>query len=236
MPYCPRCGVELDPSVSACPLCRTPIPRFADLGPGEPAWPKPGLSGDPAKVYLGSRQTRWRVFGILSAVLAAAIVAVVSSNLLLGGTLTWSLFAAAALCGAWGVTAAVFVWYRHPVVAVPVCFGVVAGALAALDAAGSSPHWFIPFGLPMIVLLSAVIAGGWLLLRRARGYHLLGVAAGLLAVLLLGVDVLVEVWTGTLGLSWSLITGVVLVPLSGVFLYLHFGLRISPDLKRTFHV
>ncbi len=236
MPYCPRCGVEVDPSVSACPLCRTPVPQFSDLGPGEPAWPQSSLPGDPAKVRLGSKQTRWRVFGTLSAVLAASVISVVSANWLLLGTFTWSLYAAAALCGAWGVTAAVFVWYRRPVVAVPVCFGVAAAALAALDAAGGAPHWFVSLGLPMMVLLSVVIAGGWLLLRRAKGYCLLGVVAGLLAILLLGIDGVIEAWTGTPGLTWSLITGVVLVPLSGVFLYLHFGLRLSPDLKRTFHV
>jgi hypothetical protein len=235
MPYCPRCGVELDPSVTACPLCRTPIPRFPDLGPGEPAWPERGLAGDPAKAYLGPRRTRWRVFGILSAVLAAATAAVVAANLLLLGSLTWSLYAVSALGGAWGMTTAVFVWYRRPLVAVPVCFGVAAGALAALDAAGTT-RWFAPLGFPLVVLLSAVLTGGWFLLRRARGYHLLGVAAGFLAVLLLGVDLVVEVWMGKPGLSWSLITGVVLVPLAGVFLFLHFGLRLSPDLKRTFHV
>ena len=235
MPYCPRCGVELDPSVRACPLCSTSIPRFDDLGAGDPAWPEPGLAGDPAKRYVGAAQIQRRVFGILSAVFAAATAAVAAANLFISGKLTWSLYAVAALCGAWGITAALFAWYRNPLVVVPVCFGVVAAELAALDAVGWQ-RWFVFLGLPLIVLVSAVLTGGWLLLRRGRGYFLLGVVSGLLAVLLFGVDVVVQTWMGTPGLGWSLITGVVLVPLSSVFFFLHFGLKLSIDLRRTFHV
>jgi hypothetical protein len=236
MPYCPRCGVELDPSVETCPLCRTPIPRFPDLGAGEPAWPAPGLLGDPAKRYVGGVQIRRRVFGILTAVLAAASAAVLSVDLLRAGMLSWSLYAAAALCGAWGMAAALFLSYRRPLVAVPVCFGIVTVVLAAFDASDGRWHWFLPLGLPLMILAAAAVAGGWLLLRRARGYYLLGVVAGLLAVTLVGVDVLVETWLSKPALGWSLIVDVVLVPLTLAFFYLHFGLKVPVDLRRTFHL
>jgi hypothetical protein len=52
MPYCSRCGVEVDDSVARCPLCDAPIQKFSeDDGspwPSEeaPLPPTPPLSGD----------------------------------------------------------------------------------------------------------------------------------------------------------------------------------------------
>ena len=42
MPYCSRCGVEVDEGVPACPLCRAPIQRLdeGEARPGLKPWPE----------------------------------------------------------------------------------------------------------------------------------------------------------------------------------------------------
>lgn len=234
MPYCPKCGVETDPSVRACPLCATPIPVFAELGDGEPAWPEPGRPDDPTKRYLTSRQIRGRVIWALSAVLVAVAVAVAGFNWFVSGAMTWGVYALASLTAAWGLTVSMFAW-RSPFILVPVWFALIALMLGVFDLADGRLDWLVPLGLPLAILPFVLTVGAYLLTRRRRGYFVLAVAVSSVAVGLAAIDVLANHWLGHEGLSWSLVTSLVLVPLALVFFFLHFGLRLSLDLKRTFH-
>ncbi len=93
MPYCPRCGVETDPSVRSCPLCATEIPSLSSLTPGEPAWPLPFSKDpalDPSQIYATSGELRGRAFLAITAVFITAAVAVTGADLFTTGTITWA--------------------------------------------------------------------------------------------------------------------------------------------------
>jgi len=164
----------------------------------------------------------------------AVVGAVTGFNLISSGGLTWAVYALGALTAVWGLTVSVFAW-RSPFVLVPVWFGLIAGMLAVFDLADGPMDWAATLGLPLAALPFVLSVCGFLLIRHRRGYYVLAVAAALAAFGLMAVNLLVSSWLGQPGLTWSLVTSLALVPLALVFFFLHFGLRLSIDLKRTFH-
>lgn len=238
MPYCPRCGVEAAPAVRHCPLCRTAIPEFADLEPGEATWPGRGEPGDPAKVYATGPELRSRAFLTIAAVLVVAAVAVAITDLSIAGGVTWSRWPLFSLAAVLGLTAAVFVWHRQPDRWAAAWVAIVAVFLLALDLGDQGLDWAPTLGLPILATTSCLTALGLVVVRRSRrgGYDLFAWTSGLIAVELVALDLLVRLWSGLpVVLGWSLVTTLVFVPLTLLFLLLHLTLQRSPDLGRIFH-
>jgi len=240
LPYCPRCGVQLDASIPACPLCQTPIPRL-DAGPGEPAWPTSteDLASDPSKPYATSGQRRARALFATAAVLVTAAVIVTGVDLFTAGAVTWSRYPVVSFAAALAFTAAVLVWHRRPAVWATAGLVTTAALLGALDALHNGRlTWFPTLGLPVAATTFALATAGVLWVRRGRrrGYNLFSLVFGLTAAELLAVDGLVQGWvTGRPGWGWSVVAALVLVPLTVLFGVLHRTIRRTPDLRRTFH-
>jgi len=242
VPYCPRCGVEADPSVRECPLCSTVLPRFDDLGPGAPAWPSSAdldPASDPSQTYATVSELRGRAFLTLAGVLGVAAVAVVATDLFVHQAVTWSRYPLAALAAVFLLLAAAFAWHRRPVAWGTAWTATVIGFLGALDGFDDGKWgWFPTLGLPVTLVSVAWIVVGAVALGRARhrGYNLFGLVPALVAGELVAIDGLVTLWaTGRLGFGWSLVASLALIPLALLFFVLHYGFRRRPDLGRTFH-
>ena len=241
MPYCPRCGVETDPSVNACPLCSTTIPPFKDLGPGEPTWPAgnhPASAHNLAKTYPTGPQRRLRALLVLVAVLATAALANLSSDLFTTGAFTWSRYPLLSLGYCFFLVSSLFSWYRRPLVWGG-CWAVLTALfLALIDLASGRLSWSLDLGLPLVVVTFGLIflGAGFLTWTRHRGYNVFAMAALFTTVELLTIDILVSHWVlGFWSLGWSLVTALVLLPVAFFFSFLHYALRCTPDLRRTFH-
>lgn len=241
MPYCPRCGVETDPSVRFCPLCATEIPSLSSL-PGEPAWPPSysrDLSLDPAKVYATSSELRSRAFLTITAVFVTAAVAVTGADLFTTGAVTWARWPLLSLAAAEALSASVFLWHRRPAVWGTLWALVTGLLLTAFDFCDGAFDWAVPLGLPVTAITFGLAAAGVAIVRRSQrlGLNLFGLVPALGAVELLAIDLLVTRWlTGQLIPGWSVVTSLVLVPLALLLYFLHYALRWTPDLRRIFHL
>lgn len=232
MPYCPRCGVEVDASVNQCPLCSTSIPRFADLGPGTPTWPSPGHPSDPNLPYAGPPSKRkWgAIFGAFC-LTAAAVVAVV--DLAVTGGLTWSLWPLASLAFGFALVALTLVGLPKGVVGLG-WFVLVSLLLGAFDLIDGPPSWFWPLGFPINTLVFGLTGLGALGASRCRGAALLALGALLIGGGLVALDGLISSWVGTGVLGWSLVTSVVFGAFAVFFGLLHLVLG-APRFHRIFH-
>lgn len=231
MPYCPRCGVEVDASVNQCPLCSTPIPRFDDLGPGTPSWPDPGHH-DPNQSYAASQAKR-RLGGLVGSLglTAAAVVSVV--DLAVTGGLTWSLWPLTSLAFVEAVVAVALVGRSRVAVALG-WFVSVALLLGAFDLIDGAPPWFWSLGLPIDTLAFGLVGLGAVGARRLRGAAKLSLGALLIGGGLVALDGLISSWVGTGELGWSLVTSVVFGAFTVFFGLLHLVLG-APRFHRIFH-
>lgn len=241
MPYCPRCGVETDPSVRDCPLCSTPLPRFEDLGPGRPAWPSPGFThpADPSKTWPSSQALRSRIFVVLATVIGVAGLTVTLIDLLIVGRLSWSLWPLASLAEVLVLVASVLTWPRRGLRWGLAWMVTTTAYLAVLDLIPDGRlGWAPSLGVPLVVLWFLLIVVGVVSVRRARrlGYNLFALVPALVGVGLVAVDALVSIWnTGTPAMGWSWVTSLVLGPIALLFVLLHYAFRRTPDLDRIFH-
>jgi len=81
MPYCSRCGVEVDEGTAACPLCATPIQSLDDTECKDGTGPYPQHIIDPEDTYRLSRAERRRIaveLLTLAGALACAALVLVS--------------------------------------------------------------------------------------------------------------------------------------------------------------
>lgn len=239
MPYCSRCGVEVDAHVPVCPLCGTPIMRFEDLPPSEPTYP--ALSHkDPGKVYATPEESKVRAYWFLISLLILPSFILLSVDAFISaGRLSWSLLAVSCLGAAALLITVGFLLF--PVFwRMALAFSVVGALfLAAIDFLDGPLSWFPTFGLPLLAWLSLLIIGcvQAIVHARTRGYNVFAIILAGVSVFCLGLDGLISLAAeGRWELSWSIIVGLCLLPISFYFFFIHYGLRRGLDLQRTFHI
>lgn len=235
MPYCSRCGVEVDGHVSHCPLCNTSIQRFEDTEPGERRYPTEELGVKPKMSDRMRRRILWEVLTLFCAI---GVLVVIGSDLRVDGSISWSLYPTASIVLAW-LYATLFVFFRkRPAVAAVGVVGSTIAFLAAVDLANGRLDWFFLLGLPILaffLIIAAVIVLA-ILKAKDRGFNIVAFVLLGVALFCAGVDLLVSLYLrGRAGLSWSEVVLLTLVPLSLIFLFLHYRLRNRFDFKRIFH-
>lgn len=239
MPYCARCGVEVDPGTPACPLCDAPIPVFDD-DPGGTAevsdrYPVPEGALDP----LSPRQIRMTVWAIVSAVLLIGFVAVAGVDVVDGGSrLTWSGYVLGAIGLAWLLVTSAILFFRRPWLVILADAAPVLGYLAVVDLLDGGLDWLLTLGLPvgsasiLVLQVSAILWSVW----KDRGSNQVAILVLLLGALCVVIDLVVSAHLGRSSPSWSLVVVAVLVPLAAMLFIHHYVLRRIPKLRRVFHV
>ncbi|NNM68137.1 MAG: hypothetical protein HKM06_09025 [Spirochaetales bacterium] len=220
-----------------CPLCQTSIPLLDRESPQDPAYP-PRHEDRFARSFRTESQTRWLVFGVLSAVLATLAIIAAGLDYFLTGGLSWAKPALASLALTEGLLAIAFGTRGLG----KVCLGsaVLVGLfLAALSSFSLDVHaWLVTLGLPLDAgVFSAVwLVGAWLKRPGERGWDVFGFIFALVALFCLGLDLLLHHFLfGSWALGWSLIVVLGLVPPAGLFFFVHFGLRRPLNLRQLFH-
>jgi len=236
MPYCSRCGVEVDSDVESCPLCEAPIQRLGDGEPAEKRFPDFESDDKPRMSVRERRKLIWEVISILGAI---AIAVVVGSDLHAHATIGWSLYPTAAVVLAWIVSTLLLFVRRWPWLVAAGMLVSSAGFLAAVDEASGGLEWFLGLSLPLLILLVIVTALVVFVVKRVRfgGLNIVAFVSLGVALLCTGSDAVIERYlTGRVALSWSIIVLQALVPFAGIMLFLHYRLRNRFDLKRLFHL
>lgn len=239
MPYCYRCGVELEKGAAACPLCGSSVPGAYEEpdSPSRPAYPD--FVHDPEYGAALSGPERRRIaLEILTLALGLAAASSVVIDLADGG-LGWSRFVAAAGLGVWGVCAGIIALWNRPGWAAAAAAAACMAAMAGIDAAASWRGWSLSVGFPMALTVAAgaFAVGASLRKARRRGLdvagHALIAAAAALCVLELALELYLN---GRAFLRWSLITAASIVPVSLLFYYMHARLLRGADLRKFFRL
>ena len=152
MSYCVNCGVELEPSLTSCPLCHTPV-----INPNETATEKPDspYPTDKGQVEVVKRKD----LGILlSVVLSATSITCLLLNLLVFHNSLWSLLVIGICICLFVFTFPVVFYSKTPLYISLLADGVaVAVYLYLISFLTTSDVWFWKLGLPIVVLLTGMV-------------------------------------------------------------------------------
>ena len=242
MPYCPKCGVELNHGIHECPLCSFDIPDIPEEI--EPIAEEVELRNYYTELHQLKKKNRKRSKQIFFIIIFLGAIGAALNNTLqdwLGNNrLTFSPYVLSSI--------GVFILYLISI------FGFIRGwkknllflflgttaFLFSIDFYNEGMNWFLPLGLPASVLTFGLIFFTALLIRKIKpgklysGSIILAVAA--LHIIIL--EIIIDINFGKLNLEWSLNA---LIPLVSLSLLLVLGrAMINHDvfakLKRYMHL
>ena len=234
MSYCVNCGVELDATASACPLCHTPVVN--------PSAPVDTVSPRPFPTQKGEvpEVAKWELALLLSAMLASAALCCGILNLFLHPERAWSLYVIGAAVMLW-------VWFVPPLLmrGMHLCtrlvFDVVAVAiyvyLISVDLSGSA--WFWHLALPVILLGGAAVLFLGLVLRGGKRSILSSITLviGAVGFFLFGVELFLDWYLlGTWEPTWSLVVVTICVALIIPLVIVRRVPSLREEVRRRFHM
>ena len=235
MSYCVNCGVELDPTARACPLCHTPV-----VNPNQPvdaSLPPPFPSRREEVQPVSKRELAL----LLSAMLGSVAVCCGVLNLFfVHSGRPWSLYVI-------GAAAMLWVWLVPPLLLrtmhlyLRLSADVLAVALyvflISVDLDGSAWYWHL--ALPIILLLGAALLFlGFMMGARPRStLSRITLVIGTTGVFLSGVELLIDrYFLGRWQPGWSLVVLTVCAALVIPLIVVRRVPALREEVRRRFHL
>ncbi|MBN1412463.1 MAG: hypothetical protein JW969_16570 [Spirochaetales bacterium] len=239
MPFCTKCGVEVDDFTAKCPLCNTPIQKL-------PESEQPSLTNypvsDPDKGADRRKMDKHAVyFGwmILSVALFTPLFVILTIGIQLNALDTWAGYPVFSLVAAWICGTIIFFLRKRPVIATT-CIMVSLGILLfCFDFLRGGLTWFFPVGLPLLLLFYVLSTAVVMVSTRVKEKGLnigafIMIASGIFCI---GMDILFSAYTSNKIIpTWSTIVISALFPLALFLLLLQYLLKKKIKFKRFFHL
>ncbi|MCM1145476.1 MAG: DUF6320 domain-containing protein [Blautia sp.] len=152
MSYCVNCGVELEASLKECPLCNTPVINPRHISPETISEPYPVSRGQVENLQK-------KDFGILlTVILSATSITCLLLNLLVFQSSRWSfMIIGICICLFFFAFPAMFTT-KTPVYLILLFDGAAVGVyLYLLTYLTIVSEWFWQLGLPIVILITALI-------------------------------------------------------------------------------
>ncbi|HYH56482.1 MAG TPA: DUF6320 domain-containing protein [Anseongella sp.] len=237
MPYCHNCGVELEESMQACPLCGEPAG-----GPANEINPKRDLTGPPPgapPVRKMTRQQRTFAWEIVSIVLLSAIIGTLLVNFIINKRITWAEYPVAVCLVIFSYVSLFAFWSQR--ILLEMAGGFIASSvfLLMLDAFTGGIDWTLKTAIPILLVANLIAAALMHLIRRSRyrGVNLLAYIFIGGALLCVAIESILSFFRyRSLSLSWSMVVALCVLLVSLILLFVHFRLKKGRDLEKTFHI
>lgn len=233
MSYCVNCGVELDSTAEACPLCHTPV--YHPRQPIDRESPKP-FPTERQEVPLAAK---WELAVLISSMLASAAVCCGILNIFLRAGL-WSLYIIGAAAMLWIFLVPPLLRRRlSPVIqlladvaAVSAYVGAIAWNLHGLGG------WYLHIALPVILWLGAELLTVMLPLRRGRSIlSTITIIIGAIGVFPVGVELFCDLYfRGVWQPGWSLVVLTIGVALMIPLIVVRRVPSLREEVRRRFHM
>jgi hypothetical protein len=239
MAYCMKCGVELDPSLSRCPLCKTQIPT--GLQPkGKKASPFPKSETAPEQHHHYSPRRKLALASML-----VTVIFLIPTLILLATVnykqqdWDWVLPPLVMLTASWCYILILILFFNRKQWAALLYLVLTPVLLYLIDSTTSRTGWFLAYGVPIVIASYTLLFLNLLLMRfwiknpfQRSGVILLSVSAFLI---LLELIISQNLW-GTWKIRWSLLCVAALAPVSIFLFSLSILLKSSTDLNKIFRI
>ncbi|NPD89969.1 MAG: hypothetical protein HGN29_14750 [Asgard group archaeon] len=235
MPYCSKCGVEVDQGVEKCPLCQLQINGMEEDASPPQKYPDVPVES-PKKASMTPEQKRIRAWEIVGATLLIPFLIIVFTDLIANETVSWARFPMIALLLAWLLATFPLLFAKRPLVIIA---GEVLSVLIFLVLVDYLHDWvidwFYKLALPNLAVLILIASAVTILSTQVKrkganiaAFILFGIGA-----LNLGLDLIImSTLAGKITMKWSLFVLVPCFIIGGFLLYLHYRFKnLNQDIK-----
>lgn len=235
MSYCVNCGVQLGKSEKVCPLCNTPV-----INPAEPyddAAPRPY----PRHIErINERIDRRYAAAFVSIMLLVPLFITIFTNLWVSGELSWSLYVVGALLLAFVFILLPLLYKKaHPIRSVLLDGAALSLYLLFINQFNSG-HWYLPLGLPLALLTTALFLLCYMIFREASKLDAFQKAAALLAfagIYVVGIEIFIDLYVGRILIpTWSFYALFPCLALSACLLILHRKAKLKEEIRKRFFI
>jgi len=239
MPYCWKCGVELEESARSCPLCSTPVPLSAAAASTGRGGAPPDLD-KPVDTLASLRERHpYQLWMIVSAPFVTALLVVLSISLRMPAFPAWAPYALGSVVAGWALASLFLALGRWPLPSLAGMGITSAGLLLFFDSLDGGADWFLPLALPIVAAACLFVLALAFIIRdkEPKGLHSVGFFFIATAVLCLVIDGAVSARiSGAFDPRWSLVVGSALLPFALLFILLHYAFKRRIRLRRYFNL
>jgi hypothetical protein len=234
MSYCTNCGVELDESLSSCPLCGFTVGKATITETRDQSEHYPSDI-----ILLHKRETRkniWELSGIIS---FSGIVVCTIVDLVIHKTLSWSLYADTSILASWICLTLILLAFRKYFIIIPGLLITVLTMLFLFNIFSPPVKWFFGIGLPVTIALFVAVSIIAILWKVAnfRGFNILAIAFIVLSGFCIVAEVFIDKYLfKVVDIRWSAIVAVSVLPIALVLLFVHYRMKKGKRLDSYFHV
>jgi hypothetical protein len=244
MPYCPRCGVEVDYEIKKCPLCEfdiPPIPRNDPLARMEVSQFRNYYVELREEKKRRVRKVKLVVFLILTGLSLYSVLQVGFLDWIADRSMSFSPYVMSSLILFIVILYILFGYARKGKHVFSILFLFVSAFLLSLDLYDSSQRWFWDMGFPLTIASLGIAFAVSQIIKRVKKIWQYGLAAILAGggLLCFFVEMIIDLKiNGEFTMNWS---GQVLfftLPLALIFIVLKLILptRIADSFRRYFHL
>jgi hypothetical protein len=234
MNICKNCGVELEPTMTVCPLCREAIGNKECVTTADSDKKNRFIYGK--KMSPPEKKFTWE---IVSLILLSAIAATLVIDCIINKTITWSEYPVAISLTVFSYLSLFTFWPQHTTLQLAGGLIVSTLLLLLLDTITNGINWSIKLGIPLILAATFLTAIFIKIIHHStyKGINL--IAYGFLGVAIFCVfidGILFFNLKGIFHVDWSLLVVACTIPVVLVLLFVHFRMKKGRSLKRTFHI
>ena len=208
MPYCPKCGLEVDNGITECPLCNFTIPDV----PYENDLKKEEIElknyYEELKILKKERKKKTRrvIFIIFILFAVGAGINNALQDYLLNNKLTFSPYVLSSL-GLFVICLIVIFGFIKKIQYIfPLLFVSTSAFLFSLDVFSNGVEWFWSVALPLTAMgYGSVLLCLIIFMMRKPGKLIVGsIVLGFVSIMIVLVEVILDLYSGNFSLSWSL--------------------------------
>lgn len=233
MSYCVNCGVELDSSLKACPLCKTPVYNPYETSYVKSKTPFPTERGQVEEV---KRKDLAILFSIL--LLTISITCGLLNYLVFDGS-RWSLLVIGVCMLLWVLFIPLFIWRKINAYVALLADGVATAMyLYMITHVTLSDQWLWGLGLPIVILLTVIFEILAVCIRKIPRSFLTNLLFFFLTVaaICVGIELLIDHYLGArLWLTWSAVVLTVCVIISIMLITMLSHKRIRNAVRKRLH-
>lgn len=237
MPYCSRCGVEVDEDVKNCPLCSTEIQVLdkAELPAGK--YPSKAAPHSVPPKRNKKEQRKMAAMIVTFGLLIPASIAI-AADFVLNGQITWGTYTISSLLYIWVIVLLPLLYYKTPVLTLMAYYLSSLLYLYSLEVfTGGS--WFRALALPIITVTAMLIALNFFIgsHSRIKGINIFSYAVFSLGLECVGIEMILSLYlSGVLQVGWSIIVLSAVIPASILLWYIHHKTRKPLKADKFFHI
>lgn len=232
MSYCVHCGVELDQTARACPLCGTPVQDPAASIDTAGARPYPTRSTPVEPPGKGE------VAKLLTATLVSAAAVCALLNLFLDPGVLWSLYVVGGAATLWLWAAPPLLLPKLPLWGKLLIDGAaVAGYLLLISWSLDGLDWYLGLALPMTLTLTALALGLGFFLPGRSILTSVTLLLGAVGFYCLTIELFIDLWTsGRWQPVWSLVVAAACTAAMAVLVTVRAVPGLRELVRRKFHM